>query len=74
MSNVHRAVATIINMPENVYVDNHLIILKPKSRKISTCKKALQILKSKLTDDWINTQIRCRHLTTKIVSGIPIWK
>lgn len=71
-SDPHRAIATIINMPDPVYVDNHLIILKPKSGKVEVCLKALEILKDKRTDDWINTQIRCRHLTVKIVSKIPL--
>jgi hypothetical protein len=72
MSDVHRTIATIINIPVPVYVDNHLIILKPKSGRISTCKKALRILKNKQTDDWVNKQIRCRHLTVKSVSQIPL--
>jgi hypothetical protein len=74
MSDTHRAVATIINTPEPVYVDNHLIILTPKSGTIAECQKALTILKDKRTNGWINTQIRCRHLTVKVVSKIPIWQ
>lgn len=74
MGDSERAVATIINMPQPVYVDNHLIILKPKSGTLNDCKKVLEILKNKKTDDWINKKIRCRHLTTKIVAQIPIVK
>ncbi len=74
ISDTHRAVATIINMPEGVYVDNHLIILKPKSGDIADCRKAINFLKNRKTDDWINTQIRCRHLTVKVVSKIPLWE
>lgn len=74
MSDIHRAVATIINIPLPVYVDNHLIILKPKSGTLKDCRTALSILKDKRTDDWINDQIRCRHLTVKVVSQIPIWQ
>jgi hypothetical protein len=74
MGDSHRAIATIINVTKPVFVDNHLIILKPKSGKISDCRKALTILKKKKTDDWINNMIRCRHLTVKVVSKIPVWQ
>lgn len=67
----HRAIATLITIPEPVYVDNHLIVLKPKKGGIRMCKKLLKLLKSKNTDNWIDDQIRCRHLTVKIVSQIP---
>jgi len=74
MNDKHRATATIINVSLPVYVDNHLIILKPKSGKVSTCKDILKLLKNKQTDDWLNSQIRCRHLTVKVVSKIPFGK
>lgn len=69
----HRAVATIINTHRPAYVDNHLIILEPKSGLLKDCKTALAILKDPRTDDWINERIRCRHLTVKIVKQIPVW-
>ena len=72
MGDISRAVATIINIPTPVYVDNHLIILKPKSGEISDCQKALTELKSSRTHNWLNEEIRCRHLTVKVVSAIPI--
>lgn len=70
----NRAMATIINTTEPVYVDNHLIILKPKSKTLAACKLAIKILKDKRTNDWLNEQIRCRHLTVKVVSNIPLWQ
>lgn len=73
MSDIHRAVATIINVPDPVYVDNHLIVLKPKSGTHAACHEVLLILKDKRTDDWINKQIRCRHLTVKVIFKIPLW-
>lgn len=74
MSDSKRATATIINTRKQVFVDNHLIILKPKSGTFGDCERILEILKDSRTDDWINNQIRCRHLTVKIVSKIPIWQ
>ena len=72
MGDAQRAVATIINMPNSVFVDNHLIVLTPKSGTLRDCKKAIEILKDSKTDDWLDDKIRCRHLTVKIVSKIPI--
>lgn len=68
-----RAVAAIINTPGPVYVDNHLIILKPKSGTLKDCYMALSNLKMTKTDFWLNDKIRCRHLTVKVVSKIPVW-
>lgn len=69
----HRAIATLITIPEPVYVDNHLIVLKPKKGGIRTCKRLLKLLKNHATDNWIDEQIRCRHLTVKVVSQIPFF-
>jgi hypothetical protein len=68
----HRAIATLITIPIPIYVDNHLIILQPKEGGIKACKKLLKLLKNEATDNWIDNQIRCRHLTVKIVSNIPL--
>ena len=67
-----RAIATLISIPEQVFVDNHLIVLQPKEGGIETCRKLLDVLKMPCTSDWINSQIRCRHLTVKVVSNIPL--
>lgn len=68
----HRAVASIINVNSPIYVDNHLIVLKPKSGNIKDCFLLLEKLQTSNTDEWIDDQIRCRHLTVKIVARIPI--
>lgn len=72
MGDSQRAIATIINVPVPVFIDNHLIVLMPKSKTIRDCRLALKILKDRRTDEWLNNKIRCRHLTVKIVSKIPI--
>jgi len=68
----NRAIGTIVNASEPVFIDNHLIILQPKSGKINDCKRLLRILKSEKTDSWIDEKIRCRHLTVKVISNIPL--
>jgi hypothetical protein len=70
----NRAMASIIDTVDSVYVDNHLIMLKPKTKTLAACHLAIKILKDKRTNDWLNEQIRCRHLTVKIVSQIPLWE
>lgn len=72
MGDAQRAIATIINISSPVFVDNHLIILKPISGTLKDCKKGIEILKNKKTDDWLDDKIRCRHLTVKIVTTIPL--
>lgn len=67
-----RAIATIVTIPEPVYVDNHLIVLQPKCGGITECRRLLKLLKTQRTDKWIDGQIRCRHLTVKVVSNIPL--
>ncbi len=71
-TDAYRAMATIINTTEPVYVDNHLIILKPIAGTLAACKLAIKILKDEKTNKWVNEKIRCRHLTVKIVLQIPI--
>jgi hypothetical protein len=74
MGDSQRAIATIININQPVFVDNHLIVLKPKSGTLRDCRYLLSVLKNNRTDEWLNNKIRCRHLTVKIVSEIPIWQ
>ncbi|WP_276372170.1 N-6 DNA methylase [Chryseolinea sp. H1M3-3] len=70
----HRAAAVIVNVPDPIYVDNHLIVVKPKSGRLNDCKQLLKILKDNRTNNWLNQQIRCRHLTVKILSKLPLWR
>jgi len=67
----HRAVATLVNMREQVAVENHLIVLKPKDGLLKTCKQLMKILQRPETDTWLNDRIRCRHLTTSSVKALP---
>lgn len=72
MGDPRRAVATIVNSEAPVYVDNHLIVVQPKSGSLRDCQFLLQKLNSVETDNWIDQQIRCRHLTVKVVKEIPV--
>lgn len=75
---VNRAVGTIVESnssatSELVAVENHLLVLRPKSGSSDDCKKLLMILQDQRTNDWLNEQIRCRHLTVGAVQSIPWW-
>jgi N-6 DNA methylase len=71
MGDKHRAVGSIINISEPVYVDNHLLIARPKSGNIEDCHRLIHLLATDKVNDWINEEIRCRHLTVKVVERIP---
>ena len=68
-----RAVATVILGDDAVAVENHLIVCLPKDGTANTCRELMRRLRSKKTDDWLNSHQRCRHLTTRIVAHIPWW-
>lgn len=76
-SDKHRAVATIIKAASskgsNIAVENHLIVVQPKSGLLRDCQKLLKILQLNETSQWLNERIRCRHLTVSAVENIPWW-
>lgn len=74
----HRAIGTIVHSVDSpatkmVAVENHLLVLKPKSGSIADCEALLTILQNSNTNDWLNERIRCRHLTVESVQSIPWW-
>ncbi|WP_279488598.1 hypothetical protein [Aeromonas veronii] len=72
-SDKERVIATLVACPSsNVAVENHLIILKPKSGLLEDCHWLLTKLKSERVNAYINDVIRCRHLTVGVVKEIPI--
>ena len=62
-----------MNSKNLVAVENHLFVLKPIDNTVETCIKMMKILKNKKTDNWINSRIRCRHLTIEVIKNIPLW-
>ncbi len=67
----NRAVGTIIKGKEEVAVENHLLVLLPKDRKLKSCKQLLANLKQEKTTQWFDQRIRCRHLTVSAVRECP---
>ena len=68
-----RAIATLVCGNKPVAVENHLIVLLPRDGTIQTCRKLMCRLASPKTDRWLNTRLRCRHLTTSALSEMPWW-
>lgn len=68
----HRAAATIINVKGKVAVENHMIVITPKSGKISDCSRLIKVMKSEKTNDFLNDRARMRHLTVGVIKDIPI--
>jgi hypothetical protein len=71
-SDKYRASATIINLSDQVAIENHMIVIQPKSKKLADCERLLTILKSESTNDFLNKRIRLRHLTVGAVKEIPL--
>nr|WP_225780118.1 hypothetical protein [Pseudomonas sp. Marseille-Q3773] len=70
-SDKKRARSTLFASREEVLVENHLLILRPKDKKISTCRLLLNVLDDNRTDAWLNHRIRCRHLTVGAIKSLP---
>lgn len=67
-----RVVGTIVNCDEAVAVENHIIAVRPNDGSIESCASLLDFFKSSLVNDYVNSKIRCRHLTVGVIKGIPI--
>lgn len=71
-SDAQRAIPTIILNCEDIAVENHLIVLIPKDKKIESCQKLAKLISTDSVQTWLNQEIRCRHLTTTVIKEIPI--
>jgi len=66
-----RGKGTIIRGTEDVLVENHLIILKPKNGSLDACCRIVDILDSTHSREWLDNRIRCRHLTVRALREMP---
>ncbi len=70
-SDTYRAGGTLINGTQDVAVENHLIVVRPKSGRVRDCEKLLKVLQDESTNSFLNQRIRCRHLTVSAAKEIP---
>lgn len=68
-----RAVATLVRGKKRVAVENHLMVLTPTKHTLAGCHEVIRVLQDTKTDAWLNTVIRCRHLTVQSLLDIPWW-
>ena len=68
-----RGLGTMILGSQDVLVENHLIVLTPKSGSLDACREVKELLDSKSAKQWLDERIRCRHLTVRAVSEMPWW-
>ena len=71
-SDKYRASGTIVLGKKPVAVENHMIVIKPKSSTLKDCKKLLKTLKLSETNNFLNDRMRCRHLTVGVIKKIPL--
>lgn len=67
-----RAVGTVIALREPAVVENHLLVLRPRDRRIQTCQRLIASLRRPETTDWLDRRIRCRHLTVGSIRELPL--
>jgi hypothetical protein len=67
----YRATAAIIAGNRPVAVENHLIVCEPKDGRLVTCRVLIAKLKTAEVNEFLNSRIRCRHLTIGAVREIP---
>ena len=68
-----RGLGTIIVGAEDVLVENHLIVLKPRDGSLDTCRQLVRLLDSRRAKRWLDGRIRCRHLTVRALREMPWW-
>lgn len=71
-SDKKRIIASIIEGKNPVALENHLIAVIPHDSRVATCKKILATLSTNDSVDFLNNQIRCRHLTVTAIKNIPL--
>ncbi|WP_367043912.1 hypothetical protein [Streptomyces sp. Je 1-332] len=66
-----RAAGTLVTGIQEIAVDNHVIVIESQSGSTAECKQLIDVLNSPQTSDWLDSRIRCRHLTVGVVRSIP---
>ena len=69
-----RGTGTLVHGAEDVLVENHLIVLKPKDGFTASCERLVDLLNSNEARTWLDDRIRCRHLTVGAIKEMPWFK
>lgn len=68
-----RARATLVRGKGPWLVENHLLVISPRSGTFKACQSVIKNFRDHRTDEWLNRHIRCRHLTVGAIASVPIW-
>ncbi|MDE4024981.1 N-6 DNA methylase [Glaesserella parasuis] len=71
-SDKYRAAATLINLKQPIAVENHLIVVTAKDKTLKSCQRLLKMLAKDEVNQFLNEQIRARHLTVGVIKSIPL--
>ena len=71
-SDSSRAIATVVNLPQPIAVENHLIAIRPLDGSVEKCRRLSAFLHSNTAREWLDRRIRCRHLTVGAMRQMPI--
>ena len=66
-----RAGGVLVLGDRPVAVENHLLVAIPRDGGESSCLELIDALADKRTRDWVDRQIRTRHLTVSATRNIP---
>jgi hypothetical protein len=67
-----RVIATLVRGRESVYVENHLVVLRPHDHTVRSCQRLIETLLAPQTTEWLDQRLRCRHLTVRALREIPL--
>jgi hypothetical protein len=66
-----RLSATVIRGVEPVAVENHLLVVEPNDGSLKSCLALASHLRSPEAAQWMDSRIRCRHITTAALKALP---
>lgn len=68
---VDRVRARLRSSSAAIAVENHLLIAKPRSGGLASCRELMSVLAKPETARFLDDRIRCRHITVGAVKEIP---
>lgn len=66
-----RAGGVLVTGDRPVAVENHLLVAMPKDGNESSCLNLIEVLADARSEEWLDRQIRTRHLTVSAIRELP---
>lgn len=64
--------ATIVRGKLPVAVENHMLVLVPHEPTLARCRELVRVLHSTRTTRYLNSRLRCRHMTVLALRDVPL--